>query len=107
MRVHHTIAFQYSENLVAYCNVSLMTTLCLWRRLRMRFHTSHDLHLRNTVRVSQHNTNLRRCGALPCELADLVDDLFGCGFEPSWRGARVWNSTGTYAFAVTVEATHI
>ena len=44
-------------------------------------HTSNHLDLRNTVRVSEDDTDLRWSGALLRKLADLVDDLLGGGLE--------------------------
>lgn len=83
-RVYHTIPFQYPQDLVA----------------------SHDLDLRDTMAVPQHDTNLRRRGALLRELADLVDDLLGRGLQPGGRGARVGDGGGADALAVAVHATH-
>jgi len=56
--------------------------------------------------IPQHDTDLRRCGALLGELADVVDDLLRRGLEPLWRGAAVGDCGGGYAFAVGVEASH-
>ncbi len=58
------------------------------------------------MRISKDNTNLRRSRALLRELADLVNDLLWCGFEPSWGSAGIWDGAGRYAFAVAVESTH-
>lgn len=69
--------------------------------------TSNDLHLRNTMAIPQHDTNLRGCGALLRELADLVDDGVGGGFEPGGGGAGVGDGAGADALAVAVHATHI
>ena len=56
--------------------------------------------------VPQHNTNLRRSGALLCEFADLILNGIGCDFEPGWSGARVWDGGRAYALAVALQATH-
>jgi len=56
--------------------------------------TSNDLDLRNTVRISEDNTDLGRGCALLCKLADLVDNLFRGGLEPRRGGARVWDGGG-------------
>ena len=58
------------------------------------------------MRVPQHDADLRRRSALLRELADLVHDLFGRGFEPGWGRAGVGHRAGGDAFAVGVEATH-
>jgi len=49
--------------------------------------SSNDLDLGNTVGVSEHNTDLRWCCSLLCELADLVDDLLWSRLEPGRRSA--------------------
>ena len=54
--------------------------------------TSDDLDLSNTVRVPEYHTDLRRCGTLLCELANLIHNLFGGSLEPCWRCSRVRNS---------------
>ena len=59
------------------------------------------------MRVPQHDADLRRGRALLCELADLIHDLFGCGFEPGGGRAGVGYRAGRDAFAVGVETTHL
>lgn len=44
--------------------------------------TSDNLHLSHTLRIPQHDTDLRRSRALLRGLADLVDDLVGGDLEP-------------------------
>jgi hypothetical protein len=68
--------------------------------------TSNDLDLRDTVRVTENDTNLRGSCALLCELADLLLDLVGGDLEPCWRRARVGEGRGGDALAVAVHATH-
>lgn len=46
-------------------------------------HTSDDLDLCDSVGVAEDHTNLRWGGTLLCKLADLLDNLFGGGFEPA------------------------
>jgi len=70
-------------------------------------HTSDNLDLRNTVGVTENDTDLRWGGTLLCELADLVDNLLWGGLQPRWRLARVWNSRGRNALATAVHATHV
>lgn len=72
----------------------------------MSEHTSHDLHLRNAMAIPQHDANLRRCGALLREFADLVFHGIGCDLEPGWCCAGVWDGGGADALAVAVQATH-
>jgi len=70
-------------------------------------HTSDNLDLSNTVRVSEDNTDLRRGGTFLCELADLIDDLVGGGLQPRrWR-SRIGNCGGRYALSVAVKTTHV
>ena len=56
--------------------------------------------------IPQHDTNLRRRGALLREFADLVLDGVGCGLQPGWRCARVRDGGRADALAVAVQATH-
>jgi hypothetical protein len=56
--------------------------------------------------IPQYNTNLRRRSALLRKLADIIDNLFGCGFEPGGYGAGVGDRGGGDAFAFAVETTH-
>ena len=69
--------------------------------------TGNDLHLRDAMRVSQYDADLRWSSALLCELADLIHDLFRRGFEPGWRRARVRYRARRDTFAVRMEATHL
>lgn len=55
--------------------------------------------------VAQNDTNLGGSGALPGELADLVNDLLGGGLEPRGRAAGVGDGGGRNALALAVEAT--
>lgn len=71
-----------------------------------RIHTSDNLDLGNTVRISENDTDLRRSGTLLCELADLIDDLLGGGLQPRWGSAGVWDGGGRYALSVGVKTTH-
>ena len=57
--------------------------------------------------IPQHHTNLRRSCALLRELADLVNDLLGCGLEPCWWCPGVWDSGRRDTLAVGMETTHI
>lgn len=69
-------------------------------------HTSDNLDLSDTVRVTEDDTDLGRGGTLTGELADLVDDLLGSGLEPCWGSARVWDGAGRYSLSVAVKTTH-
>ncbi len=62
--------------------------------------TSNNLDLGNTVRISEYDTDLRWCGTLLRELADLVDNLLRRGLQPGGRSARVWDGRGRYALSV-------
>ena len=101
--VLHTIWLEDAEDLIAYSYVSKSgeSVEYKWGSL-----TSDDLDLSNTMGVPQSNTDLWRSRAFLCELADLIDDLFGGNLEPRWGCARVWDSTGWYTFAIAMETTH-
>jgi hypothetical protein len=68
--------------------------------------TSNDLDLSDTMTISQHNADLRRSGALPCEFADVVDNSLGVGLEPGGNGARVRDGRSTDTLSFTVKTTH-
>jgi len=53
--------------------------------------TSDHLNLRNTMRISEDNTDLRWSSTLLRKLADLVHDLLGGGLEPRRRSPGVWD----------------
>jgi hypothetical protein len=57
--------------------------------------------------VPENNANLRRRGAFPRELADVVDHGFGRGLEPGRHGAGVGDGGGADAFAFAVKTTHL
>ena len=57
-------------------------------------HTSDNLDLSDTVRVSEDDTDLRWGSTLLCELADLIHDLVGGGLQPRRRSSRVGNCGG-------------
>jgi hypothetical protein len=69
-------------------------------------HTSDDLDLGDTVRISEDDTNLRRSSTLLCEFADLIHDLVGSGLQPRGRCSRVGDCGGRYALSVAVKTTH-
>lgn len=89
---NRTIALENPEDLVACGIVSHVPRIstCVVR-------TGNDLHLRDTMAVAENDTDLRWSSALLRELADLVNDLIGCGLEPGWGGARVWDGGARYA----------
>lgn len=60
-------------------------------------HTGDDLHLRNAVAITENDADLRRGCTLLCKLANLIDDLIGCGLKPGWGSARVWDGGARYA----------
>lgn len=70
------------------------------------FITSDNLHLSNSVGVTQDNTNLRRRRTLPGKLADLFNDLVRSGLEPAWRSPGVWDSRCRDSLSIGVKATH-
>ena len=57
-------------------------------------HTSDNLDLSNTVRISEDNTNLGWSGSFLRKLANLIDDLLGGGLEPRRRSAGIGKSRG-------------
>lgn len=56
--------------------------------------TSDDLGLRNTVSISQDNTNLRWGQTLSGVLDNLLDNVVRAQLEPSWSVSGVWESGG-------------
>ena len=56
--------------------------------------------------ISEYHTDLRWCGPLLRQTADVVDDLLRCRFEPGGDAAGVGNGGSTDAFAFAVHATH-
>jgi len=54
----------------------------------------NNANLGDTVRVTEDLANLGGGGALLRELADLLDDLLGCGFQPRRRVAGVGDGRG-------------
>ena len=90
----HTIGLEDSENLVT-CKLLVFSPSHL--HLSSIFadgHTSDDLNLSDTVRISEDNTDLRWSCALLSKLADLVDDLLRGGLEPCWGSSRVGDGRG-------------
>lgn len=71
------------------------------------FLTSNNPDLRNSMRVSQNDTNLWRCSALSSKLANLVNDLIRSGFQPGGWCSWIWDGAGRYALAIAVHATHL
>jgi hypothetical protein len=69
-------------------------------------HTSNNLDLGDTVRVSEDNTDLGWSCTLLGELADLVDDLLGSSLEPRRRSAGVWDGRGRNALSFAVKTAH-
>ena len=107
--VYHTIALEDTENLVTCtspASVFRISFLPHSQRFVPIFLTGHNLDLGNTVAVPQDNTDLRRGGTLPGQLADLVDDLVGGGLQPRRRGARVWDGRVGDTLALAVQTTH-
>jgi hypothetical protein len=68
--------------------------------------TGDNLHLGNTVGVTEHDTDLGRSGTLLGQLADLIDNLLRSGLEPCWGSAGVRDRRGRYAFSVGVKSSH-
>lgn len=69
-------------------------------------HTGDDLDLSDPMTITENDTDLRRCSPLLGQLADLVDDLIGGGLQPRRGVARVGDSRGRNALALTVKTTH-
>ena len=56
--------------------------------------TSDEAHLRDTVRVAEHDTDLRGGETLARELHDVFDDILGRGLEPRRGCAAVRKGRG-------------
>ena len=108
-RIYRTVGLEDSENLVTYTkyvsNQFPPTKFDLGAQERNR-HTSNNLNLCDTVRISENDTDLRWGSTLLCELADLVNNLLWGGLEPCWRSARVWDGGCRYTLSVAVKTTH-
>ena len=52
--------------------------------------SGNEFDLRDTVRVSEDDTDLRRRKTSPGELEDLVRDLLGGGLGPRWLRTSEW-----------------
>jgi hypothetical protein len=68
--------------------------------------TGDVLDLRNSVRISEDDTNLRRRGTFPGEFANLLCYLLRRDLEPGGRIARVRDGGGRNALAIAVKTTH-
>lgn len=62
--------------------------------------TSDNFGLRNSVSISQDNTDLRRSQTLSSVLDDLLNDVIGRQLEPSWGVSRVRSSGGRNSFSL-------
>lgn len=62
--------------------------------------TSDNFGLRNSVSISQDNTDLRRSQTLSGVLDDLLNDVIGRQLEPSWGVSRVRSSGGRNSFSL-------
>jgi len=69
--------------------------------------TGDNLDLGNAVGVTEDDTNLRRGGTLPGELANLLDDLLRSGLEPGGGSARVGERRGGDTLSLGVKTTHL
>ena len=98
----HTIRLEDSQDLVSCTSSMLWFQSYIVHKL-----TSNDFDLGNAVRVPQKNANLWWSLTFLSKLANLLNDLFGCCFQPCWRSSTIWNGRGRNALAMTVHATHI
>lgn len=86
---YRTVGFEDSENLVTCRNKTLASQ---FKKLYTHphsfpegvnnLHTSNNLDLSDTVRISQDDTDLGWSSTLLGKLADLVNDLLWGGLEP-------------------------
>ncbi len=71
-----------------------------------RFLTSHNLHLGNTMAVSQDDTDLGRSRTLSGKFADVVNHGFGGALEPGRHRSRVRDGRGADTLSFAVKTTH-
>jgi hypothetical protein len=108
----HTVGLENTEDLVA-CDMLVLIIRydAVISRQCPQFsairRTCDDFDLSDTVAVAQNNTDLRGCGTLAGELADVVDDLVGGRLEPGRNTAGVWDGGGGNALALAVKTTHV
>jgi hypothetical protein len=68
--------------------------------------TSDGSNLRNTVRVTENDTNLRGSKTLLGILADHVNNFFGSGLDPRRRSAAIGEGTARNTLTRSVHTTH-
>ena len=88
--MYRTVRLEDPKNFITY-DTALVGRSTNKKRLHNGL-TSDDLDLSNTMRVPKDHTDLRRCGALLCKLANLIHYLFGGSLEPCRRRSRVRDS---------------
>ena len=89
-RMYRTVRLEDSKNFVTY-NSALVDRSINNNTLRNDL-TSDNFDLSNTVRIPKDHTDLRRCSALLCKLANLIHYLFGSSLEPCRWCSRVRDS---------------
>ena len=67
---------------------------------------SDTLNLRDTVLISEDNTDLRRSGTLSGELADLLNEIGGGNLDPGWGSLSVRQRSTGNTFSLGVHSTH-
>jgi hypothetical protein len=71
------------------------------------FVSGDETDLSNTMRISQHYTDLGWCHTPTGEFVDLFDDFGGSCFKPGWSATRVREGRGRNALAWSVHTTYI
>ena len=66
----------------------------------------HCLDLTDSVRVTQHHSDLSWAQTLLREFADGIAQFAWGGLEPRWGSTLVWNSTAANTLSGIVHATH-
>lgn len=88
--MYHTVRLEDSKNFVTY-DTGLVDKSTNITTLHNGL-TSDNLDLSNAVRVPKDHTDLRRCSALLCKLANLIHYLFWGSLEPCRWCSRVRDS---------------
>lgn len=114
--VIHTVRLQDTEDLVTCRKLAYRSTSKAYKALQAKEnmekkrkeqkHTSNNLDLSDTVRVTENDADLRRGSTLLGHLADQVDNLLRSGLQPRRRSTGVGNRRGRNALALRVKTTH-
>ena len=67
---------------------------------------SDSFNLRNTIVISEDDTDLGRSTALSSEFDNLLNEIIGTNLDPTWRNLSVWKTSTGNTFSLGVHSTH-